>query len=235
MNALQYKKKKLLSNDTLINSIRIKNTHIIWWLLSCHIFLYSCNSKKPIVTGAANNLEYNSEQLYNIVQKVKHGDVITRTGNDFTSRSLRKMQQHDQTYSHCGIVAIEKDSVFVYHALGGEFNPNQTILKQPITQFCNWQENFGIGLFRFNVSETNKNKIVNEAAVFYRKKIPFDLHFSLQSIDSLYCAEYVQKAVNQATALPFDTSYIKTFPFFGVDNITQQQKCVPIFAIKYKL
>jgi uncharacterized protein YnzC (UPF0291/DUF896 family) len=235
MNALLSKKKKLLNNDTQTNSISIKNTQIIWWLLSCHIFLCQCNNKKEASDNALQKSTYNATQLNNLIKQVKHADIITRTGNDFTSRTLRKMQQYDQTYSHCGIVAIEKDTVFVYHALGGEFNPKQTILKQPIAQFCNWQENFGIGLFRFNVSDANRGKIVNEAVAFFDKEIPFDLNFSLQSTDSLYCAEYVQKAVNQATSLNFDTSYIKRFAFFGVDNITKQQKCVPIFAIKYKL
>jgi uncharacterized protein YnzC (UPF0291/DUF896 family) len=231
MNALLYKKKKLLNNDTTINSIRIKNTHIIWWLLICHIFLCQCNNKKEVADNALQKSIYNATLLNSLLKQVSHADIITRTGNDFTSRTLRRMQQYDQTYSHCGIVAIEKDTVFVYHALGGEFNPKQTILKQPIAQFCNWQENFGIGLFRFNVSEANRNRIVKEANSFFNKKVPFDLHFSLQSTDSLYCAEYVQKAVNQATALNFDTSYTKRFAFFAVHNTLKQQNSMATFHI----
>ena len=71
---------------------------------------------------------------------LKSGDLITRTGNDFTSETFRKMNQHDQTYSHCGIVSIEGDSAFVYHSLGGEWNPDQkirrdllSVLQNPIT------------------------------------------------------------------------------------------------------
>ena len=43
----------------------------------------------------------------NAMEKTIHsGDLVTRSGNDFTSKSLRLLNQHDKTYSHCGIASI---------------------------------------------------------------------------------------------------------------------------------
>jgi hypothetical protein len=216
------------------DSGNIKLTQLIWWLFSCHIFLYACSNKEKPAIPIVNKYEtYNAAKFAALLPYLQHGDIITRTGNDFTSQTLRKMQKREQTYSHCGIVCIDSNQIFVYHALGGEFNPKQTILKEKLQSFCNWEENFGIGIFRFE--KENKKAVVKKAHELYLQKIPFDLHFSLKSTDSLYCAEFVQKSINSATNLAFDTSFIGDFPFFGVDNITLQQNCKPIFAIKYKL
>ena len=53
-------------------------------------------------------------------------------GIDDVSRAARSMNRKDTSYSHCGIVFIENDSVFVYHALGGSYNPSQKLLREPI-------------------------------------------------------------------------------------------------------
>ncbi len=61
--------------------------------------------------------------------------MVLRTGNDFTSESLRQLSFTDKTYSHCGIASIENDSIFIYHALGGEWNPDEKLRRDPIELF----------------------------------------------------------------------------------------------------
>lgn len=100
------------------------------WPVGCLIFLTAaCNgpTAAPLIVTSQDSITH--EQLIARALKaidstskiIKTGDLIVRTGNDFTSESLRSLNQKDQTYSHCGIASIENDSLFVYHAIGGEF------------------------------------------------------------------------------------------------------------------
>jgi hypothetical protein len=221
-----------------LKEVRFLFTHSqIWWLCSCHIFLYSCqqpvSTKAPaIVTDSIMLVQVN--QLRELSKQIKNGDILTRTGNDFTSYTLRNMQQKDKTYSHCGIVSIEKDSLFVYHALGGEFNPHQTLLRERLSSFCNSQENKKIGLFRLAISQNQVKQVTEICKKRFTQKIPFDMDFNLATKDSMYCAEFVATTIHDATQLVFDTSKIKGFAFFGVDNIIQHKKCSLIFSFNYK-
>jgi hypothetical protein len=104
------------------------------WLTGCLIFLCAaCNTN----SNTYNSFTLTKQDSLKALQKtarailkidtakkiVATGDLVVRTGNDFTSESLRSLNQRDKTYSHCGIASIENDTVFVYHALGGELIP----------------------------------------------------------------------------------------------------------------
>lgn len=166
---------------------------------------------------------------------VQNGDLVTRTGNDFTSESLRTLNQKDKTYSHCGIVSIEHDSVFVYHAVGGEFNPDQKLLREPFENFSEPYNNRGIGLFRFSLEEKDKIALIDTAKHFYKNGLMFDLDFDLATNDRMYCAEFVSKTYQKASSsLIFPISHIGKFSFIGVDDIFLHPACRKIAAVVYK-
>ena len=140
------------------------------WLPGCLIFfLLSCNSKNnyhPLIISKADSVaeaKKNARAFLQIdsVKKMIHtGDMVLRTGNDFTSESLRSLNQRDQTYSHCGIVSIENDSLFVYHSLGGEWNPDQKIRRDLLEIFAEPYSNKGIGVYRFNLLPTEISSLM---------------------------------------------------------------------------
>ncbi|MES2431233.1 MAG: YiiX/YebB-like N1pC/P60 family cysteine hydrolase [Bacteroidota bacterium] len=175
-------------------------------------------------------------QVDSVKKIIRNGDLITRTGNDFTSESLRQLNQKNKTYSHCGIASIENDSVFVYHALGGEFNPDQKIRRDPLNIFSEPYSNRGIGIFRYRLTPTDTNSILSAMKTLYAKGIMFDIKFDLTSDDRMYCAEFVYKTYKTGTAdkLQFTTSHIKDFTFIGVDDLFLQPMCIPIKRILYK-
>ena len=90
--------------------------------------------------------------IYQYKKIIKQGDLIVRTGKDFTSEMMRLLSAKDKTYSHCGIASIEHDSLFVYHAIGGEWNPDQKLRRDPFEIFCNPYENRGFGIFRYKLT-----------------------------------------------------------------------------------
>lgn len=167
---------------------------------------------------------------------IKNGDIITRTGNDFTSQSLRSLNQRDKTYSHCGIASVEHDSVFVYHALGGEWNPNEKLRRDALEIFAEPYSNNGIAVFRFTSIAKNPAPLLRTVRQYYAAGLPFDMEFDLATEDRMYCAEFVCKALQCASndSLQFSRSKIKDFEFVGVDDIFLHKQCSKLAEIVYK-
>lgn len=210
-------------------------------LLCCLLFfLFACNNKKTntLVTKedsikAAIKIENAYLQIDSLKTIIHTGDLITRTGNDFTSESLRTLNQHDKTYSHCGIASIEHDSVFVYHALGGEFNPDQKIRRDALMLFAEPYDNRGIGIFRYGLNEKEISSVATVIKNYFNAGIMFDMKFDLQTNDRMYCAEFVCKSYSTAAKLQFTTSRLKDFIFIGVDDLFLHPKCTEIKRVLY--
>jgi hypothetical protein len=215
------------------------------WLICCLLFFHiTCNSKKnyPDLTVSINDsiqVERNalaaldSINLYKKI--VKTGDLILRTGRDFTSETMKQLSLTDKTYSHCGIASIENDTVFVYHSIGGEWNPNQKLRKDPFEFFCNPYENRGFGIFRYHLTPIEDSIFINVVHIFYKKEIKFDMQFNLATNDRMYCSEFVykslSKAINHKIILPTTTfNHIK---FVAIDNLFINPLCKQIKRVVF--
>ena len=209
----------------------------IRWLSGCLIFFVVACKNKPgyssfvltkedsVLRAALIKRAYT--QIAGIKGTIQNGDLITRTGNDFTSESLRNLNQRDRTYSHCGIASIEHDSIFIYHALGGDFNPTQKIRRDLMEDFVEPYNNKGIGIYRFGVADSMKRNFALAAKHLFDLGIMFDMDFDLQTDDRMYCAEFVCKSLAKASGdqLVFTHSHIKQFEFIGVDDIFLHPLC----------
>lgn len=235
----------MLYNSKLNIDKHFIKTLISFWLLLVLLGTnWQCYQQKPLKALTLSKEDSLTEKI--ILQRallamdtlkkfIETGDLITRTGNDFTSQSLRTLNQRNNTYSHCGIALVKADSVIVYHALGGEWNPDQKILKQSLQEFIDPVSNNKIGLFRFNLPDSLKQRWTKFAAQYYQKQITFDMDFDLKTDDKMYCAEYVYKCFMAADAgLKFNISNINNFKFIGVDDLFLHADCKPIYEIKYR-
>lgn len=163
-----------------------------------------------------------AQHLIKTVKKnIQSGDLVTRTGNDFTSESLRSLNQRNSTYSHCGIASIENDSVFVYHALGGEWNPDEKLRRDRWEIFADPYSNKGIGIFKPAVSVSVLDSIIALTKSYQQKGLMFDMDFDLKTNDRMYCAEFIYKVFIEASSqqIQFNRSKIRDFEFIGVDDI----------------
>ncbi|MEO9013441.1 MAG: YiiX/YebB-like N1pC/P60 family cysteine hydrolase [Ginsengibacter sp.] len=172
--------------------------------------------------------------IFDVTKSVQSGDLILRTGKDFTSDVMRRVSKTDTTYSHCGIAVWENDSLFVYHALGGEWNPDEKIRRDPFALFCNPFENRGIGIYRFDLGNSTKLKFIKEAQR-YAATVLFDNHFDLSSDDRMYCAEYVYKCLEKATgdSSLIPTSSFKQIKYVAIDNLFINQIAKEVKRVKY--
>lgn len=137
-------------------------------------------------------------QLKELQPLLRSGDMIFRNGNDEVSRAARSFNRKDTSFSHCGLVLRENDSLFVYHALGGAYNPSQRLLRQPLDSFCDPSENNAVGIYRYPLTDPQLGKLEQTVHGYYKAGIPFDLYFNYQSDDKFYCAEFVFKSLNRA-------------------------------------
>ncbi|RYD58619.1 MAG: hypothetical protein EOP56_03270 [Sphingobacteriales bacterium] len=167
---------------------------------------------------------------------LKNGDVVVRTGNDITSYMLCQLNQKDKTYSHCGVVMMEHGYPFVYHSIGGEANPDARIRRDSASCWFSPADNLGFGIARFDMTDSTISSLGGIVRQIYRERRKFDMDFDLATDDRLYCAEFVYKAVNHATA---NNTYITPVTYFGhsfvgIDNIFLSPHARAICQIRFK-
>lgn len=218
---------------------------LIFLFVPIVVLLLSCNRREPlrplVITAqdSAENLLRIKRAFVKIQQAkkdIRSGDLVTRTGNDFTSESLRKLNRRNKTYSHCGIASIENDSLFVYHALGGEWNPDAKLRRDRWEVFAEPFSNKGVGHFRYAIDDNTIAMLMRLVQRHHREGLPFDMQFDLATDDRMYCAEFISKTFSLASdnRLQFGRSHINNFEFIGVDDLFLQENCRKIAGITYK-
>ncbi len=205
-------------------------------LTACHAEGNSAEGKSELTQHEKARIERAWKQIGSLKKSVRTGDLVTRTGNDFTSESLRSLNQRNKTYSHCGIASFENDTLFVYHALGGEFNPDQKIRRDRWEEFAEPFSNRGVGVFRYSETNLPVNTLLDTIQSYISREVTFDMDFDLATNNKMYCAEFVAKSYTAGTGglLQFQVSKIRAFEFFGVDDLFLHPSCRSIASAIYK-
>lgn len=178
----------------------------------------------------------NLRAIDSAVRLLRDGDLALRTGADATSVMLRQMNQHDKSYSHCGIVFVEHGYPFVYHSIGGEDNPDAALRRDSASVFFSPKGNERLGIARLELNAGEVKKLHSIARRRWLARVPFDMNFNLETDDRLYCAEFVYKSVREATG---DTSYFQRSQlldktYVGVDNLYAPKHARLICDVRYK-
>lgn len=167
---------------------------------------------------------------------LQDGDLVLRTGNDFVSLTLRQFSRRNKTYSHCGVVRIENGKAVVYHAIGGEDNPDARLRRDTFQAFCDPDHNLGFGVFRYRLSKAERVRLDSVVDLDYRLKLRFDMKFDLSTDSSLYCAEFVYKALSKATGDPhyLSVSHIGNFTYVAIDDLFENVHCHPVYQAVFR-
>jgi hypothetical protein len=205
---------------------KIKKYSIITSVIA---IVFSCQpSTKP--TEQSNAAKWQSHRLHiydsifpEVASHIHSGYMITRLGSDITSEMLRQMNQTDQSFSHCGIANLENDTVFVYHAIGGEFNPDQKVKREPLYSFGHPSDNKSLGVFVPQLDSFQRSQAVAAVQKAYKDGIPFDMAFDYNTNDRQYCAELVAKAFTRAKndSTWFQFSINGQLKYVAVDNLSR--------------
>lgn len=177
-------------------------------MVACFIVLACCNQSEGLkenrgvikqqnevvhTASEARITIYESSVFTEASACIESGDLVTRYGSDLTSFLLARMNPEDQSFSHCGIASIEEDTVFIYHAIGGEFNPDQKLKRETLFSFGHPADNKALGVFKPDLSAGSLTKILQAIRKNYADGLPFDMDFDLGTDERQYCSEFVAK------------------------------------------
>ncbi len=230
---------------------------VLLYLFLAAICVQSCTDKKQtgnLATIDSTEIKANIQALLNIKQAtllLKDGDLVTRSDDDFESLTLQNFSQKDRTYSHSGIAFKEGSCFVIYHCMAGIENPDAACRKEPFDSFVNPIKKTGFGIFQYQLSTAETERLHLVMQQNYQSKKPFDISFNLKTDDSLYCSEMISKGLQHATKgrVKIPTSFLhnftpkimgyrtkrffKTFEYIGIDDLYLNPFCKEIIRVKY--
>ncbi len=206
--------------------------------MGCLLLLLSACSqplKKTVPEFSAAYLSRSFQQVEDSKKAIQSGDIIFRNGNDEISQAARQMNRKDSSWSHCGILFVENDSIMVYHALGGTYNPDMKLMREPLDRFCNPRENNAFGVYRYTLDSGQFSILRQQVYQHYLNGLKFDLFFNFETDDMMYCSEFVFKSLNASLGGKLSPYLrIDTIPY-GVttDDLFLNPFCKPVFREKF--
>ena len=134
-----------------------------------------------------------------VTDSIREGDLILRCGNDFISESLSDFSQQEKLYSHSGVAIMDNGTMYVYSNMAGDINPDEIMRRDPVDSFISPVHNIAVGIYRYDITDPELEKLRAIIHNHYNNKLPFDMNFDLSTDDKMYCAEMIAKSVGQAT------------------------------------
>lgn len=177
------------------------------WRLVFILLLAACGSNEVVqneddhlgIKTAGEKKEANLAMIEDAKKMILDGDLILRTGNDYSSEQVKQFSLKDKTYSHGGIAFHDSGRIYVYHVVPDYFHINDKVRKELLDSFCNPVHNIGFGIARYKMDTAEVKVFHDYLDKQYEKKIPFDIVFNLKSNDSMYCSEMIKKGLILAT------------------------------------
>src|SRR6476620_4928076 len=106
-------------------------------LFSISLLFYSCTIRDKQPDSALKVDAY--ANAYGMIKTgedlLQDGDLVVRSGMEFSSQFIKQFNRRDKSWSHSGIVFFENNQPFVYHMLTGDENPDQKLRNDSLITF----------------------------------------------------------------------------------------------------
>lgn len=194
------------------------------------ILITACNEHNVSVEASVSGID-------SMTAMIRPGDIILRAGRDEVSQLFKRLNTHNQTYSHCGFAVAHDSGIAVIHLIATAENPSGAIIKEPVRAFVQSKFNSAWAIVRYDVDNIAQQNLIMVMEDFYRKTISFDHQFDMATDDKMYCSEMIYKAFMLATKdslliLPSQTQSGKKY--IAIDNLFGHKYCKTIGEITYK-
>ncbi|MEP6675738.1 MAG: YiiX/YebB-like N1pC/P60 family cysteine hydrolase [Ferruginibacter sp.] len=229
-------------------------------VLLCLLFAACNSSETPASANELTPQQQINASIDSFKMNCSEGDLIVHLNDDLVSSVIKNMNEKDQSFSHSGILVIkygQKMVCNIYPAL----HPNtstDTIQYEPLDSFINPAHNLTAGLFRYDLSQTEKKTFLAELDTFKLKNPHFDERYDYTTDDKLYCSEMIAKALVKATNgrysfkkillspqmvrlfriyyrnKEYTEEFVKNMPYVSIDNLYSIPQCKEIMRIKLK-
>ena len=139
------------------------------------------------------------KMIYVVIDSIREGDLVLRCGNDYISESLSDFSQKEKLFSHSGIAMMANETLYIYSNMAGDINPDEIMRRDLVDSFITPVHNVAVGVFRYDITNTELEKLKNIIHTHYMNRLQFDMNFDLSTDNKMYCAEMIAKSVEQAT------------------------------------
>jgi hypothetical protein len=175
------------------------------FILSLGLLLIACTNRdengSDIPRPLSDSVLKKRWAVINVMKdSIQEGDLVLRCGNDYISESLSDFSQQEKLYSHSGIAIMDDGIMYVYSNMAGDINPDEIMRRDNIDSFITPANNVALGIYRYDFTKAELEKLKAIIHAHYKNKLPFDMNFDLSTNDKMYCAEMIAKSVEQATS-----------------------------------
>lgn len=175
---------------------------------------------------------------------IHDGDILLRSGRDFTSYQIRALSDSDKTYSHAGIARVQGGQVLVYHITPPELDEpasDTAVRLEPLEKFADPDACFGLGIVRYRLNAIETKRMLAYCDSIYQQHTGFDSRFDLTEPNKLYCSEMIGNALRSASggriivcSKQFTTEQAKKAAryFHAPEDFVAKQFFIPIDCIQ---
>jgi uncharacterized protein YycO len=132
-------------------------------------------------------------------QLLENGDIVVRMGKGLWSDYFAGISKHERLYSHTGILVKINSALFVAHEDADDLTGQGSARLVSYAEFV--ADSSRLAIYRVKASVIRRDKIGQMAIDLALRAVPFDIKFSLNTADALYCTEFVWYAVLSSTGL----------------------------------
>lgn len=171
-----------------------------------------------------------------LLKTLQQGDLVLRRGRDVTSYMISQTGIEDKTYSHCGLVQIEKGVPVVYHFISGIDRTRCGLMRDAAATFFSIDQNNIVGVKRYVINEEQKKRQSTLIGAYYKQAKAFDMDFDVTDAGKLYCSEFVYRVMNEVMQ---DGSFIMPaakngFSYIPIDRLYTNGKAGEIWQMHFK-
>lgn len=164
---------------------------------------------------------------------LKTGDLVFRKGKGLISTMFGMTSAAPEQFSHVGMVAVEKEGIFVYHMIGNTVPAKGGCKRETLESFCNPNQNSRISFYRLTILEKCQHSIKEQLQAVYASGIQFDEKFELSDRGPLYCSELIYNLVKKSSHIALPLSYHRHAPYVALDNLYNNSFAIKLTDINY--
>jgi Permuted papain-like amidase enzyme, YaeF/YiiX, C92 family len=178
-------------------------TKWILYIFSAMPFALLAGCGQGTTAPSANAGILNQQLIRDAKAGIRTGDVILRSGKDFTSYRIRELSDKDKTYSHAGIALVKDSAVYIYHITPPDLDEpaaDTAMRLETLEQFASPKKCFGFGIVRYQLTAAEINEGMKYLDSLHLAKTAFDHLFDLQEHRNMYCSEMVDNMLRRASS-----------------------------------
>jgi len=132
------------------------------------------------------------------INLIHNGDIILRHGYGMASDIIVNTLNEEYDVSHCAVISKSNNQINVIHSVSQSLSDFDGVQIQSLDRFITDCKKNSIIIVRYKNPKNTDNKIIVEKAAYYlSKKIPFDNDFDIEDSSKIYCTELIWRTIKE--------------------------------------